>query len=74
MPRKTKKRTTEWLGPSETAAFLGCCLQTLARRRRDQTFVLGKHYRIVGSRFARRPTYRYHARRCAEALGMEVDG
>lgn len=69
-----KKQPGEWLKTSEAAAVLKCSTQTLYRRRVDRTFVEGKHYRCVGSRVARRPTYLYHYLLCAQALGLEAEG
>ncbi len=68
-----KKATSYWLSTSEAAKRLGYSISTLDRRRWDGTLKQGTHYLLVGSPKAKRPTYRWHIKKCADALGIPLD-
>lgn len=71
--KKTNYRLPgDWQGPRPTAALLGISPWTLSEYRMAGILKEVTHYRRVGNPLAARPTYRYHVRRCAELLGIEI--
>lgn len=68
-----RKPISQWVNTREAILKLGMSDTTLRRRRDDGTFKRDIHYRTVGSVTAKRPTYIWHIKKCAEAMGIPVD-
>lgn len=67
------KKSRLWVPTREAILKLGLSVKTLERRRNDGTLKDGTHYRTTGSPKAKRPTYLWHIKKCAEVLGIPVD-
>lgn len=67
MNRRTMRKS-DWVTGTVLCEELGFSVKHLNRLRQDGFLKEGKHYRSIGRSHARRPTYRYHLKRCETAL------
>ena len=63
----------KWLPTPQAEKVLGVSRWTLYRMKDDQTFKLGKHYRIISRRDAGRATYHWNPDRCAEVMATPLE-
>jgi len=61
-------KKSDWVTGTVLCEELGFSIDHLSRLRQEGLLKEGKHYRNVGRPRSRRPTYRYHLKRCELAL------
>jgi hypothetical protein len=69
----TKKTSPAWVPGTVVCEALGISADHLARLRTDGLLKEGTHWRNIARPRAARPTYRWHLKRCEQALETPVD-
>lgn len=64
---------TNWLSTKDAVKALDLPRHRLLRLRQDGLFQLGKHYRVISYRNAKRPTYQWHINNCLKALNTPLE-